>query len=149
MTTDHAPERWVCPQHTRVKHELLQQYLGGWLGILGQGNNRLFIMDGFAGRGEYTDGSDGSPIIIIRKAQELISQGTVSSVICGFVEKDAENFANLISVIDRAKSNYPGVDVLEPRNSEFEKVASEALTWLRNSPMPKVDPIIKTARGLN
>jgi three-Cys-motif partner protein len=143
MTTDHAPEKWVYQQHTRVKHELLQQYLGGWLRILGQRNKKLFIMDGFAGRGEYAGGSPGSPIIILRKAKELISEHNVSQVICGFVEKDSENFANLRSVIDRIKPSDPSIAVLAPRNAEFEEVAGDAITWLQRSQIPSfwfIDP---------
>ncbi len=141
MTTDSAPEKWIYQQHTRVKHLLLEQYLGGWLRILGQRNKKLFIMDGFAGRGEYVDGSEGSPTIILRRSLELISEQNISQVICGFVEKNADNFANLRSVVERIKPSDHRISVLTP--SEFEEVASDAITWLRRSPMPSfwfIDP---------
>ena len=87
MAQDSDPKKWDYPQHTRVKHELLDKYLGGWLPILGRWHARLVIVDGFAGRGQYNDGSDGSPVIILRKAQELVSAGRVKEVVCGFVER--------------------------------------------------------------
>ena len=74
MVRDNDLDKWIYKEHTRVKHELLDKYLGGWLPILGRWNRRLIIVDGFAGRGEYADGSDGSPVIILRKAAELINR---------------------------------------------------------------------------
>ena len=135
--------KWFYTEHTRVKHEILEKYLGGWLYILGSWHKRFFILDGFAGRGEYTGGSQGSPIIIMSKAEELIAQNRVSEVICGFVERDPDNFDNLQTVIKRVEPHYPNVKVLSPKNSEFEDVANDAVLWLERKPMPSfwfIDP---------
>ena len=41
--------------HTVAKHRILQEYLKGWLPILGQGQtNRLLYFDGFAGCGDLS-----------------------------------------------------------------------------------------------
>jgi three-Cys-motif partner protein len=61
VVSDRDPLKWIYKEHTRVKHELLDKYLGGWIPILGSRNDRLLIFDGFAGRGEYEDGTPGSP----------------------------------------------------------------------------------------
>jgi three-Cys-motif partner protein len=56
MVRDSAPERWEYREHTRVKHILLEKYLGAWIPILGRWNQKICYFDGFAGRGEYLDG---------------------------------------------------------------------------------------------
>ena len=68
---DSAPEKWEYREHTRVKHILLEKYLAAWVPILGKWNPKICYFDGFAGRGEYADGSLGSPIIALRTADVL------------------------------------------------------------------------------
>ena len=143
MPTDSDPKKWAYPEHTRVKHELLEKYLGGWLPILGSHHSRLVIIDGFAGRGQYTDGSDGSPVVILRKAQELISGDRVKEVVCGFVERDPGNFANLKSVLGNVKSLYPDVGIAKIENEAFEKVASRIINDVGDKIAPSfwfIDP---------
>ena len=38
--------------------------MDGWFPILGTYNERILVLDGFAGRGRYSDGSPGSPLIV-------------------------------------------------------------------------------------
>ena len=143
MVRDSAPNKWLYEQHTRVKHELLEKYLGGWLPILGSVHNRLVIVDGFAGRGEYEDGSPGSPLIILRTAQELITAGKVKQVVCGFVERDSDNYANLVSVLNRVRNEYPDVKISGPENFEFEAVANKVIDRVGDRMAPSfwfVDP---------
>jgi three-Cys-motif partner protein len=75
---------WVIEDQTRVKHALLSAYVGPWMNILWQHQERsgiephLIFVDGFAGPGEYWDSHareakvDGSPIIVGKIANELI-----------------------------------------------------------------------------
>lgn len=143
MTRDSDPDRWILKEHTKVKHELLQKYLGGWLPILGSRHKKLLLFDGFAGRGEYSDGSGGSPAIVLRKADELISAGRVSEVVCAFVEKDPDNFANLQDVLDQIKPQYPGVTVMGPKNDSFEEVVSDVIEKTQGRVIPSfwfIDP---------
>lgn len=62
---NHNTTIWDKQPHTRAKHEILRRYLDAWLPIMSRYNERLLILDGFAGPGEYTDGSDGSPLIAV------------------------------------------------------------------------------------
>ncbi len=143
MTRDSDLEKWIYKEHTRVKHELLEKYLGGWLPILGRWNDRLLIIDGFAGRGEYVDGSEGSPIILLRKANELLNAGRVTEVICGFVERDPTNFKSLQDAVTSAMGMFPEVRVLEPRNDSFEKVADQIIQTANGKIIPSfwfIDP---------
>lgn len=140
---DSDPDKWSYKEHTRVKHVLLEKYLGGWLPILGTMHDRLRIVDGFAGRGEYVDGSDGSPVILLRKADELMSAGKVTEVVCAFVENDPDNFANLQIVLDRTKPMHPKVDVLGPYNKPFEKVVQDLIEVTNGRVIPSfwfIDP---------
>ena len=124
---DDDPAKWNYREHTKVKHELLEKYLSGWLSILGRWHKRLLIVDGFAGRGTYSDGSDGSPIIILRKAQELISIRRVGEVFCAFVEDNPKNYATLRTLLGETKSAHPDVTILGPFNDKFESVAARAV----------------------
>ena len=123
MRDDH-PEKWGYREHTEVKHELLDKYLGGWLPILGRWHARLLIVDGFAGRGTYGGGEDGSPIVILRRAQDLISARRIGSVFCAFVEKNTKNYAELRALLNQVRPRYPDVTILGPFNDEFETMAS-------------------------
>jgi len=71
MPKDSAPEKWIYREHTKVKHAILQGYLGGWLPILGSYHQNICYFDCFSGRGEYQDGSPGSPVIALRIAMTL------------------------------------------------------------------------------
>jgi len=121
MAGDADPNKWNYTEHTKAKHELLDKYLGGWLAILGTRNRKLLVVDGFAGKGEYGGGQDGSPVIIHLKANELIKAGKVDQVICIFVEENEENFQNLKSVLDKLPRT-PSVKVVAPKAAEFEGV---------------------------
>ena len=123
MSIDGELNNWIYWEHTKAKHQILRNYLGRWLAILGQWHPKLFICDGFAGRGEYQDGSEGSPVIILRTANALMTGGKVGQVICAFIEKNEENFSNLSKVLQKAKLDYPAVKVLGPYESALETAA--------------------------
>ncbi len=56
---------WQIDPHTRAKHRILQRYLQAWLPIMSSRNERLVVVDGFAGPGVYKGGEPGSPIIAL------------------------------------------------------------------------------------
>lgn len=101
MPKDSALEKWQYREHTRVKHILLEKYLSAWIPILGRWNAEICYFDGFAGRGEYADGTLGSPIIALKVADGLSRH--FDKLICFFVEKDENNFTNLEQVLAREK----------------------------------------------
>ena len=127
MVGDADPAKWRYSEHTRSKHELLEKYLGGWIGILGSHNRKLLIVDGFAGKGAYDEGEDGSPVIIHRKALELIEAGRVDEVICVFVEDNEDNYRDLQRVLAGLPPT-PGIKIVSPRPAEFESVVEELFT---------------------
>src|SRR6266540_7518498 len=81
VLSDDDPQKWDYRIHTRAKHGILSRYIKAWLAILSYDARRsgrpahLTIVDGFAGRGRYNEGEEGSPVIFRRVAEQVISQG--------------------------------------------------------------------------
>jgi len=122
---DSAPEKWEYKEHTRVKHILLEKYLAAWIPILGKYNPRICYFDGFAGKGEYIDGTLGSPLIALKIADQRSKY--YDKLICFFIEKDEDNFTNLEEVLEREEPNIKnwGKIEVEKKNDEFANVIEE------------------------
>jgi len=115
---------------SKVKHILLEKYLAAWIPILGKWNTKICYFDGFAGRGEYSDGTLGSPIIALKVADELSRY--FDKLICFFIEKDEDNFKNLEEVLAREKpkiKNWQKIDVAT-ENDEFANVTKKIFGYL-------------------
>ena len=74
---DSDPIKWRYHTQTEKKHQILKAYLDAWYPILGSWNDRLVVVDGFAGRATYIARRDmavhdchGSPLIML---ESLIS----------------------------------------------------------------------------
>jgi len=125
VTSDSSPEKWVYREHTRVKHILLEKYLAPWIKILGRRHARICFVDGFAGRGEYADGTLGSPIKALKVADELA--GLYSKMSFVFIEKDEDNFRNLEEVIEREEDSIRNLRNMEitTEPGEFAEVVNK------------------------
>ncbi len=85
---------WPMDRHTQAKHEILRRYLGAWFPILIQHFQRVRIIDGFAGPGEYENGQPGSPLIALdvllkhssRAVRRAIDEDKMELM---FIEQDA------------------------------------------------------------
>lgn len=87
---------WFYEDQTRMKHEVLKEYLQSWITILGS-NSQVAYFDCFGGCGAYTDGSAsylGSPFLIADIASELKERNNrhTGVFVC---EKEKENYDNL------------------------------------------------------
>ena len=91
---------WNIEPHTVGKHELLRGYLPAWLNILGSWHGDLVLFDGFAGPGKYVGGEEGSPLIMLREAENYASKKPGTSVNCVFVENDPDRFEHLRKLVD-------------------------------------------------
>jgi three-Cys-motif partner protein len=83
---------------TRVKHEIVRKYIKGFFHVLGSWHDKLFYIDGFAGRGTYDDPKlggyvDGSPLQALKVIAE--NSDLANKVRSVFVEDDSENFSRL------------------------------------------------------
>lgn len=105
---------WSMDRHTRAKHAILRKYLDAWLPILLQRCECARVIDGFAGPGEYADGSIGSPLIALQallehsspKVGDAIREGRVQLI---FIEKDAARSQHLQGLLTQQarNSSYP------------------------------------------
>lgn len=125
---DSALEKWLYREHTRVKHKILKGYLGGWLAILGRWHKRVCYFDCFAGRGEWIGEQDGklfpgSSVLAIETADRLTIQRRVGQFVCTNIEKDAENFENLKSVMSRYQNS--DITIYNIEEKELEEAKNE------------------------
>lgn len=135
--TDHDEGRWVYPPHTKAKHQMLAKYLDAWYAILASWHGRIIFLDGFAGRGRYTDGSDGSPLIALQRLLNHRSWPVMQKkceFVFVFVEHDRQNFESLeaeIAAFRAAQQPWPANVKIELVHGTFDKAATDVLEQLR------------------
>lgn len=118
---------WTLEPHSVGKHNLLRAYLPLWLTILGAWHGDLVLYDGFAGPGEYKDGEEGSPIIMLHAAKDYVSRRQKARVHCVFVDNERERVDHLERLVDGVdRPDEVDVNVL---HGEF---ASEVSNTLRS-----------------
>src|SRR3990172_8629526 len=78
---------------TRIKLRIIENYLKPWAAKLGSARSggRIWIVDGFAGKGAFDDGTPGSPKLILEAARSVLEAKRKYRIGCLFVEKDARN----------------------------------------------------------
>ncbi len=130
---------WKLEPHTLAKHVLLQNYLGGWFGIMGNSNPKIIFLDAFAGPGEYSGGSAGSPLIAL---DLLLKHPVVKRLQCEFVlifnELHPQRFEHLNNVLKVHLKIHPlpkNVKVI-PTNFSFVDLVEEITQNLANENAP-------------
>jgi three-Cys-motif partner protein len=80
------------------KHAIIRNYMPPFLAMTGSTSDkgRVVVMDGFAGRGRYPDGSPGSAELIMRAVQRLRGSRTVAAF---FAETDPDTYRQLDAVV--------------------------------------------------
>ncbi len=99
-------------------------------------NGRIVFLDGFAGRGRYNDGSEGSPLIALRHLldHQYFPRMRHREFVFYFIEADSENAASLRSEIDTfkaARAPWPENVKEHVVNDKFDRTASAMLAQLR------------------
>jgi three-Cys-motif partner protein len=127
---------WPADPHTLAKIEILKGYLNAYFQILGRtkrGQPILFV-DGLAGPGEYTNASDGSPVVALNTATSAINSlgrdWIAGDVHCVFIEPDSERCENLRERIKKVRV-HPRV-----RSQVMEKTFVDGISELRRT-MPR------------
>ena len=136
MPTDHDPSKWDRPPHTKAKHDMLTRYLDSWFPILSKWNGRVLFLDGFAGRGRYNDGAEGSPLIALRRLVEHRSFEGMRhrEFVFFFVEADEENSESLrqeLATFKVAHAPWPTNIHDHVINAPFDQTASGMIAQLR------------------
>ncbi len=101
---------WSRGDHTEGKHLVLKHYLEAWFPILGMGNynQRILFIDGFAGPGEYAGGEEGSPLVAMRALAEHGAKSRINAeVVFFFVEKDRALARHLEGLVDAMRPKLP------------------------------------------
>lgn len=91
---------------SKLKHLVLRRYVKEFAYHLGSVQPIVYYVDGFAGAGVYTAGSnreDGSPLLIARLAQELRAAPRGIQLRCLNVEADKERFDSLEAATESFK----------------------------------------------
>ena len=126
---DDDPRKWEYSEHTRAKHEILSRYLGAWYSILGRSRApQLVILDGFAGRGRYTGGEPGSPVLIYDEAVKAVGRGIATKITIACSEANEGNYESLKDVADALEA-CQGVEI-RVRQREFADAAGPIARWL-------------------
>ena len=89
---------------------------------------RLLLVDGFAGRGRYVRGEAGSPLLLVRVANEFVKWGLEQPrpvqvhVEIAFIESDPDNYAILTRELKKTEadstrpcSRYDFISPFKPR----------------------------------
>jgi three-Cys-motif partner protein len=139
MRDDDDPEKWGMKGQTEVKHRLLEKYLDPWLNKISTVSPEVHFLDGFAGRGEYTDGSKGSPLIAMDVAdRKLREEGWINNRLSRFeviaVEDNEQNYQNLKDCLDKKNSETDVRINAECYNKQFHDYASEYIETYRREP---------------
>lgn len=138
---DSDEKKWDFPAHTKAKHDILQTYLGGWYPKLASWSGRLVYLDGFAGRGRYVGGAEGSPLVALRtlvEHQAFNTFGRRREFVFLFVEANKANAENLQQEIKRLKDSHAEIHGSWPtnvhaevRNERFDQSASDIIATLQ------------------
>jgi three-Cys-motif partner protein len=116
-----------------LKHAILSKYIVPFTAKAGfrSDGNRVMIVDGYAGRGRYEDGSPGSPALIAEAAQDPRLRGRC--IECLFVEKREAEYRELCSML-----------------TEIEKSSTTPITWSarRGNVADHLDELLERAAGV-
>ena len=145
VISNDSDEKWKYSEHTKVKHILFSKYFKTWSSILGTYHN-LYVFDCFAGRGRYVDGSEGSPLKILKILINLKkTQGKPENAYCHFIEKNKNNHINLHDEINNFIDQHESLDWLEIKThcDEFSNVLDDIIRDYDNNISPAfffIDP---------
>jgi three-Cys-motif partner protein len=122
-------EYWESPTlQSKIKHCMMSKYVPIFLGRTSAISGKVLVLDGYAGRGSYEDGSPGSAGMLLQWALDRKQHGTKPvDYILRFYEKDKTSFSYLMHMVDEYKSK--GVNVVAERAdvvTHLPKVVEEA-----------------------
>ena len=111
------------------KHHVLKQYVLPYAAKTASvcTPRRCVVVDGFAGRGRYEDGSPGSADTLMIEAQKLKNRSQVDVFL---VEKDRSDFAQLDTIADEFRGRG---QVVQTRNGECADYLDEIVAFARGA----------------
>ncbi len=91
-----------------IKDEVLSSYMPPYLAKVNRLGRPIILVDGFAGPGIFDDGSEGSPLIICKAAQERAA-GNYQAF---FINKDRKYYDRLKGVLQRGGWQHQAIPIL-------------------------------------
>lgn len=101
----------------KLKHEVLRQHLAVYVRTTGS-RAPVVLLDGYAGPGQYAEGSPGSPRLMVETATALHNR----NIHCIFVERDRQHWQQLRELLVQL-----GDDDSEPLHGRLEERLDEVL----------------------
>src|ERR1039458_6537980 len=101
---DFFEEQLPC---SKIKTNIVRSYFNGWSKIMLKWSKTIGYLDLFAGPGKYEDGTDSTPLIIIKSA--IADRELSASLVTIFNDKDLNHIEKLKSEV----SSLPGIDSLK------------------------------------
>ena len=80
-------------ESSRIKSLIVSDYFDAWSSIIKKGNNKIAYIDFYSGPGAYEDGTESTPIKIIKKVLENKEKSKM--LVCIFNDEDEKNLKNL------------------------------------------------------
>ncbi|MFA5866789.1 MAG: three-Cys-motif partner protein TcmP [Actinomycetota bacterium] len=114
---------------SKMKDAILGKYLVPYLAKVKKLGQVIIIIDGFAGCGKYSDGTDGSPLIICKIIQKMQKTGVQAFGV--FIEKDDKCFSTLANEL----KPYVSEEIALPVPGDFEALTSKISGLPPTSPM--------------
>lgn len=125
------------PQAAAVlKHGILSRYATVFAVMAGTRTGRILYFDAYAGPGRYSDGSEGSPLRIMRSATKTAGWGR--DVECVFTEADPAHAADLATAL--AAEASPGFKYVVWPGDASEHVAAAIARAGSNPMLTFLDP---------
>lgn len=125
-SADTNPSYWVEYSNLqRIKHELIRNYLNGWLPKLGYWSGRVLYLDTHAGRGRHLHGELGSPLVALTTLLQHSHRDRLlerSEVVFFFIERNKEN-------LDALQQEITQIGTI-PRNVSIQTIGEECFKAL-------------------
>ena len=135
-TADPSPEYWLeYGPFQHAKHRLIKHYLDGWFPKLGTWAGRVLYIDTHAGRGRYSSGELGSPLVALNTLLRHPYRETLlkkSEVRFFFIERDPDNLESLKSELTQNRDRSARIHV-DTSAGDAYAVLSSVIQRLRES----------------
>lgn len=109
---------------TLIKHQVYRLYLQCWMGKVLQRFPHAAVVDGFAAAGEYSDGPDGSPLVVARTYLEHSSRSAFNKlhVVTGELRQDrVDHLAGLLTRLPKHRN----LDLASPLQGAFAEIVDQ------------------------
>jgi three-Cys-motif partner protein len=128
---------WPSEPRTLLKHQIYKRYVDCWMGKILQRFPSATIVDAFAGPGGYSDGPDGSPLVVAKAYLNHTGRDRLRSLrlICNEARPD-RNEALARRLADLPTDRRLDASVVEPA-STFE----DAISLIERRAHPGGDPL--------